>query len=317
MAKNLIAEVYDAGFTGDPSAVGHTGNIGALLLRRNTTEIWQKIGALDTDWALYAPGGGSVINEIWAPRIAAHAADDEFDQAALDAQWSQTGFGGNLDFANRPNPYVNPLTNRASWENRRDPDNSDETSWLRIQPGIGDAGLWLPLDSADFGGVVPANLFVWARLTYQWRNASAISAFDSNVSLSFFVESGGGFNYGEHATMSLNNTSEGTATQIKPLLWGRTGGVIAAVTEGEPQNAAVTNQSAGGFYSGYVGIQKIGNNYHGWVFDDGGTLYMGTCAAAGVNAFAIHCAVANTGNPGVMMTNWDFVRFYEGADWIP
>ena len=103
-----------------------------------------------------APVTVPTINELWGTRITAHAADDAFNSNALSASWLQTGFTA-LDFTTRPEPYVNPIvTNRASWENLRDPDNSSaaaltQNTWLRMQPAAGLGGIWQRIDSAAFG----------------------------------------------------------------------------------------------------------------------------------------------------------------------
>jgi hypothetical protein len=312
----------------DPTAgAGVDAPIGSLYLRDTgtaTTQLYTKIGAAQTAWAALGTGGGGVVNELWGPRTAPHPADDEFDQNALGASWAQTGFGGALDFGTRPAPYVNPVINRASWENLRDPDNAtdpSQNSWLRIQPGAGPAGIWKRLDTADFGGAVPANLLAWTRFRFAWRNATGVGAADNDIGLSFFEESGAGFSFAVHATINLNNTQEGAvANVIKPLFWGRNGAVIAPLTEGTRQNDAATNRSNYAFYSGYVAIQKIGaTNYHGWVLDDGGRLYMGEYAnagLAGINAVAIWCR-GNGSVMGIPLFDTDFIRFYEGSDWIP
>lgn len=59
MAKNLLSNVYAAGFTGDPSAAGYAAPIGSLLPRLGTTELWQKFGAADTDWSVVGSGAGA------------------------------------------------------------------------------------------------------------------------------------------------------------------------------------------------------------------------------------------------------------------
>lgn len=270
-------------------------------------------------------GGGGPINELWGSRTAPHAADDEFDTNALDSSWSQTGFGAALNFGVRPAPYVSPADNRASWENLRDPDNTTDptqNSWMRIQPGNGPAGLWKRIDTADFGGAVPANLLVWARFRFAWRNAQGVAAADNDIGLSFFQESGAGFSFAVHATINLNNTQEGAVGNvIKPLFWGRNGAVIANNSEGARMNNSANNRSDYAFYSGYVGLQKVGpQNYHAWVLDDGGRLYMGEYVNAGlvnINAVALWCRGNSTGGMGVPIFDIDFIRFYQGSNWIP
>lgn len=324
MAKNILSNVYAAAFTADPTvAPGVAAPVGSLLPRAGTTELWQKFGAADTDWQLFTSGGGGVINELWGPRTNPHPADDEFDtnDTALTG-WTQTGLGGAVSFATRPAPYAAPVTNLASFENLRDPDNTTDptqNSWLRIQPGA-DAVLWKRIDSADFGGATPANLLAWTRFRFAWVNAAGVGAGSGDIGLSFFEESGGGFSFAVHATINLCNTQEGAvANVIKPLFWGRDGGAITSISEGTRQNAAATNRSDYAFYSGYLGLQKVGDNYRAWVLDDGGRLYMGEYVSAGltgINAVAMWCR-GTASAMGVPLFDIDFIRFYQGNDWIP
>lgn len=290
---------------------------------RSNGALYTKTGAAATAWTLVGSGGGGAINELWGPRITPHAADDEFDQNAVDASWSQTGFGGALNFGARPTPYVTPADNRASWENLRDPDNTtdpSQNSWMRIQPGAGPAGLWKRIDSAAFGGAVPADLLVWARFRFSWWNAQAIGAADSDIGMSLFQDTGAGFSFATHATINLNNTQEGVVTPaIKPLFWARDGGVITTLSEGTQQNNTVTNRADYAFYSGYVALQKIGVNIvRAWLIDDGGNLFMGTfnsAAVANINAIALWCR-GNGSAMGIPIFDIDFIRFYQGI-WLP
>lgn len=323
MSKNFVSDVFAPGFAADPSVgPGIAAPIGSLLPRLGTTELWQKFGAADTDWQLFTSGGGGgVVNELWGPRTNPNAEDDEFDHndTALPG-WSQTGFTA-LDFATRPAPYVAAVTNRASFENLRDPDNTTDptqNSWLRIQPGGGLAGLW---KSIDFGSGVPTNLFAWTRMRFAWTNATSPTSGGVDIGMSFFEDTGAGFSFAVHATMNLSNTQEGAVgSVVKPLFWGRNGGTITSVSEGTRQNATTSNRSDYAFYSGYIGLQKAGNVYYGWVFDDGGRLCMGSYTDAGlvgIDSFAIWCRANSLTTQLVPLFDIDFVRFYEGVDWIP
>lgn len=306
----------------DPAAgAGVPAPIGSLYNRTDTGTIYSKTGAADTDWTAIGGGAGGTVNELWAPRITPHAEDDEFDHndTALPG-WTQTGFTA-LSFATRPAPYVAAVTNRASYENLRDPDNTtdpSQNSWLRIQPGGGLAGLW---KSIDFGAGVPTNLFVWARMRFAWTNATSPGSGGVDIGMSFFEDSGAGFSFAVHATMNLSNTQEGAVgSVVKPLFWGRNGGVPTTASEGTRQNATTSNRSDYSFYSGYLGLQKAGNTYYGWLFDDGGRLCFGAytdAGLAGINAFAIWCRANSLTTQLVPLFDVDFVRFYEGTDWIP
>lgn len=310
----------------DPTVgAGVAAPIGSLYLRDTgtaSTQLYTKTGAGNTAWSTVG-GGGGLVNELWGARVVPHVADDEFAANAVDASWSQTGFGGALNFAARPTPYVNPADNRASWENLRDPDNTtdpSQNSWLRIQPGNGPAGLWKRIDTAAFGGAVPADLLIWARLRFSWWNATAVGAAGNDIGISLFQESGGGFSFALHATLNLCNTQEGVVTPaIKPLFWARDGGAITNISEGTQQNNAVNNQADYAFFSGYVALQKVGATIvRAWLIDDGGNLFMGTwndASVGSINAIAIWCR-GNGSAMGVPLFDADFIRFYQGI-WLP
>lgn len=305
--------------TDDPSVAGVPAELSSLYFKLDTGDVYRKDGALDTDWVLLGSGTATPANDLWAPRTNPHPADDEFEGPALAAAWSQTGFTA-LDFGNRPSPYVNPVTNRASFEKLGDPDNSADTSWLRIQPGAGIAGVWKRLDTAAFGGATPANLLAWARVRFSARNGIATAASDGDVGISFFEDTGAGFSFALHATMNLCNTQEGTAAAIKALFWGRNGGAITSVTETQRLNDAATFRMTAQ-WTGYIALQKIGGNlYDGWLINDGGRVWMGRyndAALAAVNAVAIWTRDAGGGGGGALIQEFDFIRFYQGQDWIP
>lgn len=326
MSKPIISDAYAAGFNGDPSAVGYDAPIGSLLPQLGTTTVWQKFGAGNTDWQVFQPG--VQVNEIWAPRISPHPADDEFEGPTLDPSWSQTGFGASLDFGVRPNPYSTPVVHAASFENRRDADNSAQNSWLRIQPGgAGRAGIWKRLDSADFGGSVPANLLAWVRFDFSFRTGVTAGSGD-DIGLVFFNDTGAGFSLTEYAAIYLSNSTIAGASERNALFVTRqvTSGTTTVIREVNP-----IQQGAGGLaeyapWSGYLALQKINGTHHAWIIDDGGRIYMGEAlpripdggpGPTTVNSVALFCSVAGGGAPGIMIYDMDFVRFYQGADWVP
>ena len=321
---------------GDPGAEANR----ALIYGKDDTGVTQ-VFAQVSDGNVYQltppPSGGSVVNDPWGPRVTAHAADDEFTGNTLAAVWQQTGAGAAISFATRPQPFSDPgAANWGSFENRRDPDNTTditENSWLRIQVGsaAGLSVIYQPIDSAAFGGAVPNTLLAWARVSFGWRNAATPPAGDGEIGISFFQRDfsgpGTGFSFADHATISLNQTTDGTPNQIKPLFWGRNGGVgvLTVASEGAGQNDAA-DENIAGFMSGYIGLQRrvIGgvHTYDAWVIDDGGRLYMGELAAndvaAAADTVAIYC-MNSVGNPaGAMIFDVDFIRFYQGSTlWVP
>lgn len=62
MAKPIVSNVYAGGLTVDPRVgAGVVADIGSILLRDGSAELYQKFGAGNTDWQLIAPGGASVL----------------------------------------------------------------------------------------------------------------------------------------------------------------------------------------------------------------------------------------------------------------
>lgn len=61
MSKPILSNVFAAGFTGDPRIAPGCpdGGIGSLLPRKGTTELYQRTGALATDWALFGGALGA------------------------------------------------------------------------------------------------------------------------------------------------------------------------------------------------------------------------------------------------------------------
>lgn len=69
-----------------------------------------------------------------------------------------------------------------------------------------------------------------------------------------------------------------------------------------------------------MALQKLNStDYAAWIIDDGGRLYMGTytnAGLAGINAVAIWFR-CNNGAGGATMFDIDYIRFYQGLDWLP
>lgn len=66
MAKSLLAQVFAAGFAGDPTiAPGVVAPIGSLLPRLGTNQLYQKTGAGDTDWTAVSFSVGTTAAISW------------------------------------------------------------------------------------------------------------------------------------------------------------------------------------------------------------------------------------------------------------
>lgn len=295
--------------------------VGEVQVYAKTVNGVTQLFAMDDAGVAYQLTPPAVINDLWGPRVNPHPADDEFDTNALAAKWSQTGYSGNLNFGTRPAPYAAPGVNAASWENLRGPDNTtdpSQNSWLRCQPGLGFAGAFQSLTSPEFGGAVPADVFVWARFRYGYRNGFGISPGDYDCGITFFEDTGAGINYATHVTMSLSNTSEGTAG-LKPVLSCNPGSGETVVSEGGLQND-VANQLVS-MHTGVIGVQKTGNDYHAWLINDSGRAYFDATSSvgyAGINAVGFYFNTVSGGaaNGGIPIFDIDWMRFYEGI-WVP
>jgi hypothetical protein len=319
-SKTNGADVYRVA-TAPNGGGGLAADLGSLALDNVAGTVWYKSGAADTDWTQL--GAATPSAELWGLPATPHAADDEFDTNALAAAWLQTGFSGNMNFGTRPVPYAAPAVNAASWENLHGEDNSSaaglaQNTWLRMQPGLGFEGAWQPIDSAAFGGAVPADLLVWARFRFGFRNATGISAGDYDCGISLFEDTGAGMNFARHTTMSLSNTSEGTAG-LKPVFSVNPGSGEVVVEEGGLQIDGANQILA--MFSGYIALQKIGNEISAWLIDDSGNVYFGTDSSVGyanLNAVAFWCNTisGSAANGGIPIFDIDFIRFYQGI-WLP
>lgn len=314
--------IYTGAF--DPSSVGQAAAIASLFLRTDTGTAYTKTGAADTDWTAVGAGGSTMINDPWGMPENPHAANDEFEGPTLDPSWSQTGFSSALNFGTRPNAYATPGVNAASFENRRGPDNSGNNSWLRIQPAASRAGIW---KSTDFGAGVPTNLLAWSRIDFGYRSGVTAGTGD-DVALWFFEDTGAGFSASNYAAIFLSNSTLTGGTNERHALFvvrNTLDGVTTVVREFAPMQSGASSLGLYAPFSGYVALQKVGTTYYAWLIDDGGRVFMGEATSRAVggpgptatNAVALTCQVAGGGVPGIMYYDFDFIRFYEGADWVP
>jgi hypothetical protein len=70
----------------------------------------------------------------------------------------------------------------------------------------------------------------------------------------------------------------------------------------------------------YIGIQKLGTTYHGWVATANGTwIYMGFTVWGGGTVDRLFFTVTNNdnSNPANKVTGFDFVRVLETGDRLP
>lgn len=257
-------------------------------------------------------GGGAALTgqNMWEKPPSPNALDDEFEDAVLDAAWVYTGFGQALDFTTPPDPYTAPTSHRAATAQHRGGPGGGG-SWLKMQleASVGNGGIQKPL------GALPANQFYWARLQFNWRNAVAPTLLDGRCYLSIF----------ETGTMASSIPTNGVNVALMEN--DRNGASVAAGMWTRDSGAGFSNQSftadqndgtneAYSSMSGYVGIQKIGNVYHGWVaHSEQGWLYMGNVTnTSGFDWDSVAVWGANEidTNPSAMIIGVDFVRVVDG-----
>jgi len=252
---------------------------------------------------------GISADDLWGYPLIVNADDEEFRSTSLDSIWEQTGFTAALDFSAKPDPYTVVTANTARAQIRHRGSDAG-SSWLFVQPGItGTHGIFKSL-------TIPTDLFIWSRIGFSWRSGSPVSG-DSTVSLRFFVKSGGGFSATDTVEIRLlQDSSSDVRIEFRKIV---SGSPTTIGTSARMDDTAGAGGAALAGLPGYVGIQKIGTTYHGWVAtSEGSWAYLGSDTHAGaMDAVGIDFQNTSTASPGSMIMRCDFIRFVESATFLP
>lgn len=253
---------------------------------------------------------------LWEIPPAPNALDDEFEDDPLDAAWGSAGFGQALDFGNAPDPYAAPTSSFAATAQSRS--GLGAGSWLKFQveAGVGSSGIHKPL------GALPANQLVWGRFFCSWRNATAPTILDGRIEMSLFETGQMG------SAIPLNGTNialldnDRNGAEISAGMWSRVAGT-GFVDQGwlANRNQATSNEARAGL-SGYLAIQKLGLDYHGWIStgESGSWVYMGSvnnASGSDWDSIAIWGRNELDTNPGALIVGCDFIRVVNSAVFLP
>lgn len=251
--------------------------------------------ARSTDGARQVSG---IESNLWDRPLVAHPFDDEFDSTVLNPAWvAEAGLWvqGAID------PYQAYAAGNVRFElhTQRRP------SWMMIQApaDAGNKRINKPIAG------MPANYFVWMRASFATRLNTAPTDNDFTLNL---ILSTSPYDNTNRINISVNETDNGT---IYAEMAKTEGGAFTLIADTIDLFGAQADMQA----IEAVGMQKIGTTYHGWAFGrNGSAIYMGSSVfAPTVGTVAIEVLNSVTTAPGTMVTGLDFVRFKNGALYLP
>ncbi len=229
--------------------------------------------------------------------ITPHAYDDEFE-GSLSA-WA---IGGS-QVATEIDPYAG-FTTATEWRYSL---NSKRPSWLMVQP----AATGAYIDILHKAITIPTDLLVWARVTFNRRNA-AVAANDCSIGFGLCASSAGAPDGTNKVAIYFN---EADASDIAAQYNVANGGADTVVEYGFGSGAGTAMVDAA-----YMALQKLGSNVHFWIAGAGGNwLYLGTVAYSGATMDRVFITAANATNtgPGNMILGLDFIRFSATSKLLP
>jgi hypothetical protein len=231
----------------------------------------------------------------------AHAWDVEFDSGSLPSGWAiDTG-----NSVGAPDVY-STLTTADKFRHSL---NTWRPSWLMFQPTNTQALIY-PVGRGSL--TFPSNIFVWARLSVMAKRGTVVATTNNQASLGLQLSADGTTT--NSTRIWINETETGGFTAQFDVV---NAGVITATNDLAVIGTASTQDRI--HHYEYVGIQKLGTTYHGWLFTDAGNpFYMGSgTMATSLGHAQIICSDGGTSSPGSALMGVDFIRFSETADWLP
>jgi hypothetical protein len=232
-----------------------------------------------------------IESSLWDRPLVPHALDDEFESTVLSPSWTVSGAvpaQGGID------PFASAIDRYELHTDRR-------PSWLMIQTG----GTQFSKDITS----LPANFFVYARASFSQRVASVPNN-EATVQLDIGPNP---YDLNNRVSMYMN---ESDASTIQAEYLTVNAGAVTSINVS--RDMFVTRSQLQSIEA--VGIQKIGNTYHGWVFGgNGASIYMGSAGFAGlaVQFATIRFVSGGVTAPGYVIMGIDFMRFKEGALFLP
>jgi hypothetical protein len=241
---------------------------------------------------------GIVGGGVWAKPLIGHEYDDDFDEGAtLDPAWEITT--GSVGAA-----AIDPYAAFATGDSRISV-NARRSNWLMLQPVANGVELLITKPIPD----VPSDFAVWMRGCFNHRAAVEPVNNDFTFGLTLSADP---FDESNRITVYINESDAGI---IQVSFDKKVAGV--GTTIGTTIDLAANDQTP---FEGVL-MQRFGgtNTYHAWAITNGGCcVYLGSTtfspAVARVGFFAQNAA---TTAPGNMIVGVDFIRFVEGATFLP
>jgi len=243
----------------------------------------------------YASGSGHPGSWLTDLPDSAHANDNEFDSTTLPSGWGWWKVGA----AETPSGTPDPYSALAAGVSRVAYHTDFRRSHVVVQT---------PADSVERRLVksvtIPTDAWFWARLGGSAKQS--LTDNDSVVSLALYGDSGSA---PSSATSWVSIGLQITGSQLQHRFQVISAGALTNV------HNVVDQSDAGGRLFPYVGVQKLGTTYHGWLADDAGhALYMGSGTVAGTLSWCgFRFMTANSTNPANPMLAADFFRQQDTA----
>ncbi len=227
---------------------------------------------------------------IWDKPLVAHAYDDEFELATLDASWTP-----NVTLVTGIDPYAafGAANTRCEIHTRR-------KSWMMIQPPATGGGSQITKTTT-----LQTNQFVWMRGSSNYRLNTAPTNNDMSLVLQLYADAS---NY----VQLFITESDASVLQVEyiRLLAGVSTSIAVTVDKYVSQSEIQEIQA--------VGFQKIGTTYHGWAFSETMALHLGsTTFTPTVTATNLIVTNAVSTAPGNAIMGIDFIRFVNSATFLP
>jgi hypothetical protein len=232
----------------------------------------------------------TLAGELWELPDTPHDLDDEFEGSVIDPAWDS---GVALD-------YVTPIDPYAVGGNLGNI-NDTHPSWLMVQGTC--------VYSKAFPGGLPTNCLIYARM--RWARETVDANGRSNHYIWFGASSGGQYDNNGQLSVAITEWLSGEYAEG----FYRSGG---SFPRWGPNTVSMNNE---GTALEWVGIQKLGTQYHGWVWGNGGNrFYLGALNSAFVPGTLDRVGFTMSGdlaNPGRIVSGIDCFRVVESAVFLP
>ncbi len=235
----------------------------------------------------------------WTPAnvpASPHSWDVEFDSDTLPSGWT-------IDTANSVGDIDLYATLSTAGKIRHSLD-SFRPGWLMFQ--INNGGVFKSIVERT-GLTLPTNLFIYSRISYSAKRGSTLATTNNQGNISL------GLNDGTANNTIVLHINESDTSGYEAQFEETDATVFTAV------NTLRTDSNENIHMYEYMGIQKLGTTYHGWLGASNGTyFYMGShTVAASMTVVAVRAADASSAGPGSTLMGTDFIRFNESANFLP